>query len=121
MYSADPRYNATDNGVAGKVFASKEVIISGGAFNSPQLLMLSGIGPLEQLKKFDIPLVLDSPGVGRQMADNYEAGILSLGSRPVTGMSEIFPNFWKSSTSQLGIRDIYMWCGSFLFEGFWPG
>jgi choline dehydrogenase len=121
MYSADPRYNAADKGVAGKVFASKEVIISGGAFNSPQLLMLSGIGPMEQLKKFNIPLVVDSPGVGRQMADNYEAGILSLGSRPVKGMSEIFPNFWKSSTSQLGIRDIYMWCGSFLFEGFWPG
>jgi choline dehydrogenase len=121
MYGADPRYNADDKGVAGKVFASKEVIISGGAFNSPQLLMLSGIGPLEQLTKFNIFPVVDSPGVGRQMADNYEAGILSLGKRAVTGMSEIFPNFWKSSTSQLGIRDIYMWCGSFLFEGFWPG
>jgi len=119
MYSADPRYNAADKGMAGKVFASKEVIISGGAFNSPQLLMLSGIGPKEQLKKFDIPVLVDSPGVGQQMADNYEAGILSLGQRAVTGMSEIFPNFWK--TSQGAIRDIYMWCGSFAFEGFWPG
>ncbi|RYN20343.1 hypothetical protein AA0113_g10616 [Alternaria arborescens] len=121
LYSADPRYNPDIKGVAGKVFASKEVIISGGAFNSPQLLMLSGIGPLEQLAKFNIAPVVDSPGVGKQMADNYEAGILSLGNRPVTGMSEVFPNFWKTSTSQLGIRDIYMWCGSFLFEGFWPG
>lgn len=119
MYSADPRYNAADKGVAGRVFASKEVIISGGAFNSPQLLMLSGIGPQEQLKKFDIPVVVDSPGVGQSMADNYEAGILSLAQRAVTGMSEIFPNFWKSS--QGAIRDIYMWCGSFAFEGFWPG
>ena len=121
LYSADPRYNSNVKGVAGKVFASKEVIISGGAFNSPQLLMLSGIGPLKQLAKFNIAPVVDSPGVGKQMADNYEAGILSLGNRPVTGMSEVFPNFWKTSTSQLGIRDIYMWCGSFLFEGFWPG
>lgn len=119
MYSADPRYNAADKGVAGKVFASKEVIISGGAFNTPQLLLLSGIGPAEQLKKFNIPVIVDSPGVGRSLADNYEAGILSLGKRPVTGMSEIFPNFWK--TSQGAIRDIYMWCGSFAFEGFWPG
>ena len=121
MYSADPRSNADDKGIAGKVFASKEVIISGGAFNSPQLLMLSGIGPLDQLTKFNISPVVELPGVGRQMADNYEAGILSLGKRAVTGMSEIFPNFWKTSTSQLGIRDIYMWCGSFAFEGFWPG
>lgn len=119
MYSADPRYNAADTGTVGKVFASKEVIISGGTFNSPQLLLLSGIGPAAQLKKFKIPLVVDSPGVGRSMADNYEASILSLGQRAVTGMSEIFPNFWK--TSQGAIRDIFMWCGSFAFEGFWPG
>ncbi|KAH8724777.1 hypothetical protein GQ44DRAFT_750034 [Phaeosphaeriaceae sp. PMI808] len=119
MYSADPRYKASDKGIAGKVFASKEVIISGGAFNTPQLLLLSGIGPQAHLKKFNIPLTIDSPGVGHSLADNYEAGILSLGNRAVTGMSEIFPAFWK--TSQGAIRDIYMWCGSFLFEGFWPG
>lgn len=119
LYSADPRYNASDPGVAGKAYASKEVIISGGAFNSPQILMLSGIGPAAQLKKFKIPVVVNLPGVGQQLADNYEAGILSLGKRAVTGMSEIFPAFWKSS--QGAIRDIYMWCGSFSFEGFWPG
>ncbi|KAF2715243.1 GMC oxidoreductase [Pleomassaria siparia CBS 279.74] len=119
LYSADPRYNASEKGVAGKAYASKEVIISGGAFNSPQLLLLSGIGPAAHLKKFKIPVVVDSPGVGQQVADNYEAGILSLGSRAVTGLGEIFPAFWK--TSQSKIRDIYMWCGGFSFEGFWPG
>jgi choline dehydrogenase len=119
LYSADPRYNAADPGVAGKAYASKEVIISGGAFNSPQLLMLSGVGPAAHLKKFNISVVSDLPGVGQQVADNYEAGILSLGKRAVTGAGEIFPNFWK--TSQSKIRDIYMWCGGFSFEGFWPG
>jgi choline dehydrogenase len=119
MYSADPRYNAADPGKLGKVYASKEVIASGGAFNSPQLLMLSGIGPKAHLQKFNISVIADHPGVGRQLADNYEAGILSLGARPVTGRGKIFPNFWK--TSQGEIRDIYTWCGSFSFEGFWPG
>jgi choline dehydrogenase len=119
LYSADPRYNAAEKGVAGTAYASKEVIISGGAFNSPQLLMLSGIGPKEHLSKFNIPLIADLPGVGQQVADNYEAGILSLANRAITGMGEVFPAFWKTSGSK--IRDIYMWCGSFSFEGFWPG
>lgn len=119
LYSADPRYNAKDKGTAAKAYASKEVIISGGAFNSPQILMLSGIGPAKHLKKFDIPVVADLPGVGQSVADNYENGILSLGKRAVTGQGEIFPAFWKTSVGK--IRDIYMWCGSFSFEGFWPG
>jgi choline dehydrogenase len=119
LYSADPRHNATDEGVAGKAYASKEVIISGGAFNSPQLLMLSGIGPKAHLTKFGIPIIADLPGVGQQMADNYEAGILSLAKRAVDGVGQVFPAFWKSSKG--AIRDIYMWCGSFSFEGFWPG
>lgn len=119
LYSADPRHNASNPGIPGKAYASLEVIISGGAFNSPQLLMLSGIGPAAHLKKFNIPVVADLPGVGQSVADNYEAGILSLGKRAVTGMGEIFPAFWKSSQGK--IRDIYMWCGSFSFEGFWPG
>jgi choline dehydrogenase len=119
LYSADPRYNASDPGVPGKAYATKEVIISGGAFNSPQLLMLSGIGPAKQLRKLNIPVVVDLPGVGQSVADNYEAGIIGLGKRALTGMHEIWPAFYKSS--QGVIRDIYMWCGSFSFEGFWPG
>lgn len=119
LYSADPRYNASDLGIPGKAYAAKEVIISGGAFNSPQLLMLSGIGPKKHLREMGIDLLVDLPGVGQQMADNYEAGILTLANRAVSGMGEIFPAFWKSTQGK--IRDIYMWCGSFAFEGFWPG
>ncbi|KAF2004363.1 GMC oxidoreductase [Amniculicola lignicola CBS 123094] len=119
LYKADPRYNPLIKPVAGKVWASREVIVSGGAFNSPQLLMLSGIGPKKELKKHSIPVLVDLPGVGKSLADNYEAGILSLGKRAVTGMGEIFPAFWKTSVGT--IRDIYMWCGGFAFEGFWPG
>ncbi|CAI6333128.1 unnamed protein product [Periconia digitata] len=119
LYSADPRSNPNATGTPGKAYASKEVIISGGTFNSPQILMLSGIGPAAHLKKFDIPVVVDLPGVGQQVADNYETGILTLGKRAVQGMGEIFPTFWK--TSQAAIRDFYLFCGSLSFEGFWPG
>jgi choline dehydrogenase len=119
-FSADPRYNASDPGVPGKAYASKEVIIAGGAFNSPQILMLSGIGPAEHLKEFDIPVLVDSPGVGQSLADNEEAGLITLAERSFVQTNfEIFPSFFKST--QAKIRDIYMWCGSFSFEGFYPG
>ncbi len=50
--------------------AAREVILSGGVFNSPQLLMLSGIGPADHLKSFGIAPVLDLPGVGGNLQDH---------------------------------------------------
>lgn len=50
--------------------ARKEVIMSAGAFQSPQLLMLSGIGPADQLNKFKIPIIAERPGVGQGMQDH---------------------------------------------------
>ena len=58
-----------------KAYASREVILAGGAYNTPQLLMLSGIGPKEQLEKHDIKVRVNLPGVGRNMQDRYEVGI----------------------------------------------
>lgn len=49
------------------ITAKKEIIISAGAFQSPQLLMVSGVGPKETLEKFDIPIISDLPGVGQNM------------------------------------------------------
>ncbi|KAK2616174.1 hypothetical protein QQS21_000806 [Conoideocrella luteorostrata] len=54
--------------------AKREVIVSSGAFKSPQLLMLSGIGPEETLRQFDIPVVALSPGVGQNMWDHIFFG-----------------------------------------------
>lgn len=51
-------------------FASKEVILSAGTLDTPRILMHSGIGPEEQLKKFNIPVVLSAPAVGRGMRDH---------------------------------------------------
>ncbi|KAJ4316586.1 hypothetical protein N0V84_007783 [Fusarium piperis] len=54
--------------------SSLEVIVSGGAFNSPQILKHFSIGPAEDLKKFGIRVVKDLLGVGENMADNYQTG-----------------------------------------------
>ncbi|MEM9576313.1 MAG: GMC family oxidoreductase N-terminal domain-containing protein [Pseudomonadota bacterium] len=53
-----------------KVLANAEVILSGGTFNSPQLLMLSGIGPAQQLRQFGINPVIDAPQVGQNLVDH---------------------------------------------------
>ena len=50
--------------------ASREVILSAGAVHSPVLLKCSGVGPAEELKQHDIPLVLDLPGVGENLQDH---------------------------------------------------
>jgi choline dehydrogenase len=60
-----------------QVYASREVILAGGAFNSPQLLMLSGIGPKEHLARFGIPLRVDLPGVGQNLQDRYEIAVVN--------------------------------------------
>ncbi|MGA2841327.1 MAG: GMC family oxidoreductase N-terminal domain-containing protein [Steroidobacteraceae bacterium] len=50
--------------------AAREVILSGGAFNSPQVLMLSGIGPADELRAHGIEVRVDSPGVGRNLSEH---------------------------------------------------
>ena len=75
LYKADPlRDEAASTGVLTQVYAKREVIIAGGAFNSPQLLKLSGIGAKEELEEHSIPVVVDLPGVGENLQDRYEVG-----------------------------------------------
>ncbi|SOE46463.1 Choline dehydrogenase [Caballeronia arationis] len=59
------------NGAKHTILAAREVILSAGSFNSPQLLMLSGLGPSEELRRHGIPTVLDIPGVGRNLQDHF--------------------------------------------------
>ena len=60
------------HGRAVSVRARREVVVASGAINSPQLLMLSGIGPAADLKAHGIPLVADRPGVGGNLTDHLE-------------------------------------------------
>ncbi|MBX2882004.1 MAG: choline dehydrogenase [Granulosicoccus sp.] len=64
--------------------AREEVIVSGGAINSPQLLQLSGVGPAELLKQHDIPLVHALPGVGENLQDHYQIRLVYECTRPIT-------------------------------------
>lgn len=60
-----------------QLYASREVILAGGAFNTPQMLMLSGIGPSEELKRHGIEVRVDLPGVGKNLQDRYEVGVVN--------------------------------------------
>jgi choline dehydrogenase len=64
--------------------AKHEVVLCGGAVNSPQLLMLSGIGPQAHLAEFGIPFVHHLPGVGQSLQDHYSAPIKLRCRLPVT-------------------------------------
>ncbi|KAK3360383.1 hypothetical protein B0T25DRAFT_447483 [Lasiosphaeria hispida] len=90
LYSADPRYNASSTGAKRVATARREVILSGGVFNTPQILLLSGIGPAADLARHKIPLVADVPGVGARLQDNYELPLVGvansiLAATPVPG------------------------------------
>ena len=61
-----------ENGRAETIRADREVVVSAGAFGSPKLLMLSGIGPAEALRPHGIRVVLDLPGVGRNLQDHMD-------------------------------------------------
>lgn len=63
------------DGVTRQATARREVILSGGAINTPQLLMLSGIGPAEHLAEHGIPVLVDAPGVGANLQDHLVAGL----------------------------------------------
>lgn len=92
LYRADPRYNGLQVGSLMNVTATREVIVAGGTFNTPQILKLSGIGPRDELESFDIPVIVDLPAVGTNMQDNYEGAIAVEASTP-------FPNPFENCTN----------------------
>jgi choline dehydrogenase len=76
-YRADPQAADGEPPAPVRVRALREVVLCGGAFNTPQLLKLSGIGPREELERFGIPVRRDLPGVGENLQDRYEVGVVT--------------------------------------------
>ncbi|HEV7599844.1 MAG TPA: GMC family oxidoreductase [Bradyrhizobium sp.] len=152
LYRADPKSDPADiPPPREKLRARREVIVAGGAFNSPQLLMLSGIGPSEELKVHGITPLVEREGVGRNLQDRYEIGVVSetvndfaitRGStfrRPNIG-EDPDPQFaqWiegggpyatngvvvcvtKKSDPARTAPDVFMFCVPGIFRGYYPG
>ena len=71
----------------GTISARHEVIVCCGAFDTPKLLLLSGIGPAEHLREVGVPVLVDVPGVGEHLLDHPEGVVMWEASRPVPAMS----------------------------------
>ncbi len=83
--------------VAGRgrsIIEAGEVILAGGAFNSPHLLMLSGVGPAAHLADHGIPVVADLPGVGANLQDHLEVYIQHACTQPVSMQPALQP--WRA-------------------------
>jgi choline dehydrogenase len=75
---------ATAHRPAPQIRARREVILAASAFNTPKLLMLSGIGPADHLSDHGIPVVADRPGVGANLQDHLEVYFQMRASQPIT-------------------------------------
>jgi choline dehydrogenase len=76
QYGAHPR-PSTRPAKKVRVFAAREVVLAGGTFNTPQLLMLSGIGPSQTLDTNAIPVRVALEGVGKNLQDRYEVAVVN--------------------------------------------
>lgn len=90
------------------VRAAREIVLSGGAVNSPQLLMLSGIGPADHLGELGIGVVADRPEVGEGLQNHPMYRILHATTKPVTAYSHLSPRGlvaagWQYATARSGV------------------
>jgi choline dehydrogenase len=83
-----------------RVHAEREVILAGGAINSPHLLLLSGVGPAAHLKEIGIPVLHDLPGVGQNLQDHIEMYIQYESTQPIT----LYSTFNAVNMARVGIE-----------------
>lgn len=84
------------------ISAAREIIVSCGAYRTPQLLMLSGIGKAAELKSLDIPTLVDSPDVGRNLHDHMGTSLIWKLKHPDLGLALGSP-LWKDPSYYKGI------------------
>lgn len=77
------------NGQRVQALADHEVILAGGAFNSPQILLLSGVGPADELESAGVRVMHDLPGVGKNLQDHQSVGVMYAASGPITFENEL--------------------------------
>lgn len=88
--------------------ANKEVILSAGSFCSPQLLMLSGVGPEEELNKHKIPVLQNLPGVGANLQEHIDIITVNKSSKANTvalrpiGMAKVLKDIWQYVSQRKG-------------------
>jgi choline dehydrogenase len=82
--------------------AARDVIVSSGVVDTPKLLMLSGIGPADQLKRLGIPVVVDVPGVGQNFQDHVKLSIRWNGKTELAGSTVTAGLFTHSNSNERG-------------------
>ncbi len=87
------RQGPKDSPTTHAAYAEGEVIVAGGAFNSPQLLQLSGLGPAKILRELGIDVVADMPGVGADLQDHLQVRMQFRCTAPITANDVI--NSWR--------------------------
>jgi len=88
------------NGATQTARASREVVLCGGAVESPKLLMVSGIGPADHLRSHGVPVVADLPGVGGNLADHLRVGLRHQGKTELPGSTVTAGLFTWSSAGE---------------------
>lgn len=146
LYRADPNALVGPPPPAQNVYAQREVILSAGAFNTPQLLKLSGVGPRAELESHGIEVKLDVPGVGENLQDRYEVGVVSQTSGEFALLKDCtfgegddpclvdwrrFKGPYQSNGGVVGIvkksdtatadPDLFIFGLPGYFNGYWPG
>jgi choline dehydrogenase-like flavoprotein len=130
-----------------QIRVAREVILAAGAFNTPQLLMLSGIGPADHLRAHGIEPRVDLPGVGSNLQDRYEVGVVNrmrfkkwevleaaryersdplwrewvVGSGNVYASNGTVLGFMKRSTPERAVPDLFCFAVLADFRGYFPG
>lgn len=147
LYRADPKAETAAEGTKHQVRVSREVILAAGAYNTPQLLKLSGVGPKAELQRFGIDVKVELPGVGTNLQDRYEVGVISevasdfnlikactfgAGNDPclndwrrdgggVYQSNGIVAACVKKSSVASGDPDLFVFGGPANFKGYYPG
>lgn len=99
-YSVGGKLGNKHKGKLKKLYARKEVILCGGAINSPHLLMLSGIGNASELKEAGINALVDLPGVGQNLQDHLEIYVQFACKEPVS----IYPSLHWYNQARIGLQ-----------------